>query len=263
MKRLTPMLTLLTGTGLAAVLFTMSAQAAPPAARSTPEAAAAGATASPPSEVPEPSVQRPGETAPPEPDATPTDAPTAVPTAAPTPQAPTTTPPTGTDVPIDNKVDVTWTGRLDNGATIAITVTNRNATAYVCDGRSLEIWLQGTAVDGEFSLTGKGSSRLTGTFDSATGRASGSVTAGGRTFTFTATSNGSTKPSVYRASQQVRDAGVDGGWILLADGTQIGVVTWNGRPVPAPPLDPAFFTTIVNGVSIDAVPVLPTPGNGE
>jgi serine/threonine-protein kinase len=55
---------------------------------------------------------------------------------------------------------------------------------------------------------------------------------------------------------------VDGGWILLPDGSQIGVVTWNGTPVSAPPLDPAFLTTIVNGVGIDAVPVLPGPRAG-
>ncbi|KXK58271.1 hypothetical protein AWW66_30735 [Micromonospora rosaria] len=252
MKRLTPMLTLLAGTGLAAVLFTMSAQAAPPAARSTPDTGAAAAArppaAAPPPGVPEPSVQRPGGTPPteaePEPDAQP---------ASPAP-------PTATDAPAAT-VDVTWTGRLSGGATIAVTVTNGNATAYVCDGRSLEIWLQGTAVDGELALTGKDGVRLTGTFRA--GKASGELVVAGRRQTFTATSNGSTAPAVYRAAPQVRDAGVDGGWILLADGSQIGVVTWNGRPVPAPPLDPAFFTTVVDGVTIDAVPVGAAPGDGE
>ncbi|WP_428966781.1 hypothetical protein [Micromonospora fluostatini] len=248
MKRLTPMLTLLAGTGLAAVLFTMSAQAAPPAGRSTPDAGASAAAAppaaAPPPGVPEPSVQRPGETPPEETE----------------PESETPAPPTATDASAAT-VDVTWTGRLSGGATIAVTVTNGNATAYVCDGRSLEIWLQGTAVDGDMTLTGKDGARLTGTFRA--GKASGELVVAGRRQTFTATSNGSTAPAVYRAAPQVRDAGVDGGWILLADGSQIGVVTWNGRPVPAPPLDPAFLTTVVDGVTIDAVPVGAAPGDGE
>ncbi|GGM05394.1 MULTISPECIES: hypothetical protein [Micromonospora] len=256
MKRLTPLLTLLTGTGLAAVLFTMSAQAAPPTARSAPEAPPpAGASAPPvaasaPPAVPEPSVQRPG-TPPPEP------AP-ASPTPAPTPSA--------TEAPAANspaKVDVTYTGQVGNaGATIAITVTGGNATAYVCDGKSLEIWLQGTAdKDGQLALDGKDGARLTGTVTD--GKATGELVAEGRTSTFTAQANGSKTPVLYRASEQVRNAGIDGGWIMLPTGGQIGVVTWNGSPVPAPPLDPAFGTTIVNGVSITAVPVIPSAGAGS
>ncbi|MEV1147853.1 hypothetical protein, partial [Micromonospora sp. NPDC049799] len=157
-------------------------------------------------------------------------------------------------------VDGTWTGRLDGGATIAVTVKGDKASAYVCDGRSLEIWLRGTVTGGALDLSGKDGARLTGRIDGD--RATGEVTGRGRTWAFTATATGGNAPALYRATAQVRDAGVDGGWILLPDGTQTGVVTWNGRPVSAPPLDPAFGTTIVNGVRITAEPVVPGTGTG-
>ncbi|PZF94747.1 hypothetical protein [Micromonospora deserti] len=250
MKRWTPMLTLLTGSGMAAVLFTMSAQAAPPAAQPDPGAAAtASASAAPPAapaapageapaaDVPEPSATRPAATSPPAAPPGPGDA--------------------GTP---ERRVDGNWTGRLDNGATIAISVEAGAAVAYVCDGTRLEIWLRGTATDGDLALTGKEGARLTGTVEA--GRAAGELVVGERRWRFTATATAERAPVLYRATARVRDAGVDGGWIMRPDGTQIGVVTWNGEPVAAPPLDPAFGTTIVRGVRITAEPVIPGPVAG-
>jgi hypothetical protein len=236
MKRMTPLLTLLTGSALAAVLFTMSAQAAPPVPQSQ-----AGGTAAPASPTDPPSPGATPEAPPPADDAA---SPGAQPAA--TPPAPSeSAPPPAAPAPA---VDGTWTGRLDGGATIAVTVKGDRASAYVCDGRSLEIWLRGTVTGGALDLSGKDGARLTGRIDGD--RATGEVTGRGRTWAFTATATGGNAPALYRATAQVRDAGVDGGWILLPDGTQTGVVTWNGRPVSAPPLDPAFGTTIVNGTVV-------------
>ncbi|MCM0676622.1 hypothetical protein NCC78_18300 [Micromonospora phytophila] len=252
MKPSTPLLTLLTGSVLAAVLFTMSAQAAPPAGRPT---ANAGATAT----APAPPGTPPGSPGSPDAPATPGTRPAAAsPPASPpaTPQPPDA--PTGAPAPT---VDGSWTGRLDSGASIALTVKDGRATAYVCDGRRLEIWLRGTVTDGKLALTGKEGARLTGTVDG--GKAAGELVVGTRRWTFTATAAAGTAPVLYRATASVRDAGVDGGWIMRPDGTQIGVVTWNGTPVPAPPLDPAFRSTIVNGVTITAEPVVPAAEAGR
>ncbi|RKN47852.1 hypothetical protein [Micromonospora endolithica] len=251
MKRMTPMLTLLTGSALAAVLFTMSAQAAPPAPQFRAGAPAAPASPDAPSPGAEPDGPAPtGEAA--DPGAQPGVQPGATP---PAPSEPAAPPPSGPP-----SVDGTWTGRLDGGATIALTVRGDRATAYVCDGRSLEIWVRGTVTGGVLDLSGADGATLTGRI--AGDRATGEVTSGGRTWAFTATATGGDAPALYRATAQVRDAGIDGGWILLPDGTQTGVVTWNGRPVSAPPLDPAFGTTIVDGVRITAEPVVPGAGTG-
>ncbi|MDM4719243.1 hypothetical protein QTQ03_06385 [Micromonospora sp. WMMA1363] len=247
MKRMTPMLTLASGTALAAGLFTMSAQAAPPAP--TPAADAGQASPTPPAaDAAAPTATGSAEES--------TGAP-----ALPGAQPGATSPPPSTPGPTPGTTagDGTWTGRLGTGATIALTVRQGRAVAYVCDGRHLEIWLRGAVTDGELALRGADGARLTGTIDGD--RVSGEVRAADERWAFTATEG--TSPALYRATAQVRDAGVDGGWILLADGTQVGVVTWNRKPVQAPPLDPAFGTTVVNGIAITAVPVVPEPGPGR
>ncbi|MFI6159797.1 hypothetical protein ACIA59_07615 [Micromonospora haikouensis] len=242
MKRMTPLLTLVTGAGMAAVLFAMSAQAAPTAAPPKVDAAPPASAADAP---PAPSGSQPPEL-------------------SPGASAPPAAAPGATDVPAagtpEQKVDASWTGRLNNGATIAITSRDGAAEAYVCDGKDMELWLRGTATDGKLTLDGKDAT-LTGTFDGS--EATGKLTIGGDTTTFTAKATAGTAPVVYRATPQLRDAGVDGGWILRPDGTQIGVLTWNGRPIPAPPLDPAFGTTIVEGLTVTARPVIPAPEPGR
>ncbi|WP_223256400.1 hypothetical protein [Micromonospora endophytica] len=183
---------------------------------------------------------------------------------------PGTSPPTeqdpssaGTEV---NSVEQNWIGQLENGATIAITVKNGKAEAYVCDGREMEVWLSGTVRDGKIELTGK-DAKLDGIIrgDSA----SGEMVVGVRRWKFEAQPEEkvveeanvkvgeATTAAIYRASDEARKAGIDGGWIFLPDGNQIGIVTWNGEPIPAPPLDPAFYSTVVNGVTVTADPVVP------
>ncbi|TDB74042.1 hypothetical protein [Micromonospora sp. KC723] len=247
MKRITPLLTLLTGTGMAAVLFAMSAQAAPSTADPQPEAAPAATAEAAPEATPgeqsvpaQPSEQRGQQ-------GTPTTSP-------PSPRA-------GEKVEA-KRVTTNWTGRLDAGrATIAITASGGEAAAYVCDGKKLEIWLRGTAADGRLSLTGKKDATLTGTIDGRT--AAGEVVVGGKRWSFTATVDTSARPVLFRATAAQRRAGVDGGWIMLPDGGQIGVLTRDGTPVPAPPLDPAFGTTIIDGLTVRAEPVSTDPGAGE
>ncbi|MGN9806889.1 hypothetical protein [Micromonospora sp. L32] len=244
MKRITPLLTLLTGAGTAAVLFAMSAQAAPrtvqPTAAVTPSASA---------------------TAPPDAPSSPPVDPTGQPPAQPSeqrgrPGAPTTAP-AAPAAPVTGN----WTGRLDSGATIAVTATKGTAVAYVCDGRRLEIWLRGTAADGRLKLTGKKGATLTATIGD--GDVTGELVVGDQRWRFTAKAAATPAPVLYRATAQTRRAGVDGGWIMLPDGSQIGVLTRDGSPAPAPPLDPAFGTTIVDGSTVAAEPVAAEPGTAE
>lgn len=122
------------------------------------------------------------------------------------------------------------------------------------------MWLNGTAADGRMKLTGKKGEVLTGSFGD--GVASGEMVVGQRRWKFTAKQTGKPDPVLYRATAQQRRAGVDGGWIMLPDGSQIGVVTRDGTPVSAPPLDPAFGTTVLDGRTVTATPVVADPGPG-
>lgn len=226
------LVTLLSGLGLAAVLLALSAQATRDTAaqaQSTPDqpAAEAPATDQP---APKPSADPPATQSP------------AGGAAAPAP--PPAPPPA---------LDVTWAGRVDGGsATIAITARGNVAVAYLCDG-TIESWLRGTAADGRLTLTGRGAT-LTGTFGN--GRARGTVTAAGRRFTFDVAAVPA--PSgLYRATATVRGARVVGGWIVLPDGSQVGLATVDGLPVTPSALDVDSGRATVAGTPLTASPVAP------
>jgi serine/threonine-protein kinase len=216
MKRNTPLLTLLAGTLVAVALFGASSLAtarASSASSSSASSLVAVASASP---VAAPSV------------------------------APSVRPSVAASVAPVNAV---WAGHTTEGeASIAISVKNGVAVAYVCDGKR-EIWLQGTAAAGKLALTGAKGAKLTGTFGG--GKAKGSVTSGSAYYTFTAPAV--TKPSgLYRATAQVRNATVVGGWIVLADGYQVGVYTSDDVPRTAPPIDPATGAVTLDGTTLTA-----------
>lgn len=157
------------------------------------------------------------------------------------------------------KQEVTWAGRVKGGAaTIAITARGNQAIAYVCDGERIEAWLQGTATGGKLNLSAGARSTidasLTGTFGN--GRAKGTVRVGGTSFTFDV--GAVTRPSgLYRASADVRGAKLVGGWIVLADGTQVGLATFAGSVVPVEPLDLPSGTVTLYGARITARPATP------
>ena len=233
MKRITPLLTLLTGLALGAVLLGMSMAATPTAA--PPQGAQVAATSP---QDPAAGAARPAPTTP-----------QTGPTASEPPPAPDTGAPPA-------KVNATWAGTVDGGrASIAIAAKDGVAIAYLCDGDRVEAWLRGTARAGTLDLTGKGGAELTGTFGN--GKASGVVLTAGKRWTFTAP--GVKAPSgLYRATAQVRNASVVGGWIVLADGTQVGVLSTDGAPAPAPPLDLTTGTTTVDGTTITVAPATET-----
>jgi serine/threonine-protein kinase len=123
--------------------------------------------------------------------------------------------------------------------------------AYVCDGNRVEGWLRGTAADGELSLSGEDGDRLTGTFGN--GRAEGSVSVGRWTWTFDVKTV--TKPSgLYRATANVRNAEVVGGWIVV-DGRQVGSVDGPDGTRSAPELSIPTLTATWDGVPLVAEPL--------
>ncbi len=155
------------------------------------------------------------------------------------------------------RVNASYAGRVaGGGATLALTTRDGKAIAYLCDGKRVEAWLQGTAVDGTLALAGRGAT-LAGTFTA--GQAAGTVTVGGRRWTFSAPV--ATAPAgLYRATAMVRGANLVGGWIVLVDGTQVGIVSTDDVPTAAPRLDPATGSATVDGTQLTAKPVDPSAG---
>ncbi|MBE8476604.1 hypothetical protein [Streptomyces justiciae] len=180
---------------------------------------------------------------------------------SPSPKAsppPTTRSPSPSPSPSKSPIpNADYAGRTDDDSSaVAVSLRDGRAIAYFCDGRDKESWLKGDVEDdGSMKLTGKGGAELNGTLKQGK-RISGTVDIGGGHYTFTA--DKAIKPSgLYRATATVRSAKFDGGWIVLKDGTQVGILTKNGKPSPAPEIDPATGAVTVDGEQLTARPVTP------
>ena len=150
----------------------------------------------------------------------------------------------------------TYAGRTDDDTSaISVSVRGDKAIAYFCDGRSKESWLKGDVEDdGSMRLTGKHGAKLVGRLSGD--RLRGTATVDRHPYGFTARK--AVKPSgLYRATSEVRGARIDGGWIVLPGGRQVGVVTRDDRPSAAPPIDVATGAVTVDGERLTARPVLP------
>ncbi|WP_433795746.1 serine/threonine-protein kinase [Actinoplanes sp. CA-252034] len=152
------------------------------------------------------------------------------------------------NTPAAEKLRVTMAGKVDDEAgTLAISIRDGQAIAYICDGDRLEAWLKGTAKNGLLNLTGKNNTKITGLFDAR--RAAGEVTVEGRAHRFEI--GVVRKPSgLYRLSSQVGGARVDGSWIVLPDGRQVGVLLRGEAPGPAPVLDLTGRSTTIDGATV-------------
>jgi hypothetical protein len=113
-------------------------------------------------------------------------------------------------------------------------VDNGKAVAYVCDGNSLEAWLQGTVVGNKIAANGKNGS-FTGTIlDRGDGPMDVAATINGDEYT--ATIDKSDAPAgVYEA--RIAAPNIHIGWAVLRNGSQIGVENNAGIEVPAPLLN--------------------------
>ncbi|EMF51235.1 MULTISPECIES: hypothetical protein [Streptomyces] len=223
MKRSGPLLTLLGGLLLALFMLSLNATTGTRAgsASATNDPPPASATPSPPpSPPPSPSART-------------------SPSPAPAPPA-----------------DADYTGRTDDdSAAVAVTLRDGRAVAYFCDGRDKEAWLKGDVRDdGGMRLTGGDGAELNGTLKG--GSVTGTVDIAGHAYGFTAPRTA--EPSgLYRATGNVRGARVDGGWIVLPDGRQVGILKRDGEPAAAPEIDPATGTVTVDGEQLTARPVTP------
>lgn len=182
-------------------------------------------------------------------------------------QAPAATTPPATTAPAappasaaPGRFRAAYAGRVDGGgASIAIAVRDGGAVAYLCDGRRIEAWMLGRAVDGRLELSDERGATLTGTYDQ--NAAAGKVTVGKRTFTLDVPV--AKKPSgLYKSTATVRGARIQVGWIVLPGGDQVGIATTDGEPEPAPEIDVTTRTATVKGQQVTANSIDGTTGTG-
>ena len=252
MRRNTPLITLLTGAALGVVLLIASMLTTPSGKPASYSAAAAAATSAPASATSAPAVATEPSSASPAP--APAPAPSSPAPAAPSPTTVTTSP-----------VNATYAGRVGGGGgSVAISIHNGQAIAYVCNGSTVEAWFKGTAVNGVLIMTGKNHSHFSAIYDF--GKVTGDVLAHGTDYSFSLPVVN--KPSgLYRATAVVRGATIKAGWIVLSDGTQVGSVeTLPNSPAPpafeAPELDVATGTARDGNIVLHAVAVDGVTGSG-
>ena len=151
-------------------------------------------------------------------------------------------------------VQAVYTGRTSgNQVTLAVVTQGAKATAYVCNGKTVEAWLQGSVRGNQVSLSGKNGASLSG---SLSGLAMfGTVsTSAGLSFPFSAAL--SPHPAgIYQARIAVNGLATRIGWAVLPDGTQFGVAVAGSARTPAPPLNLGNGSFTLGGTSFKAAPV--------
>ncbi|MPZ84211.1 MAG: hypothetical protein GEV28_28945 [Actinophytocola sp.] len=129
---------------------------------------------------------------------------------------------------------------------IAVAVKGDEAAAYVCDGANLESWLRGTAAAGKLDLASKDkSSRLTAGLQGK--NIKGTLSFNGQSLPFTI-GVAKAPAGLYRGEGGETTIG----WIVLPNGTQVGISKTGGKAAPAPTLDPATGAVTLNGSRIAA-----------
>lgn len=148
--------------------------------------------------------------------------------------------------------EVVYAGRTKDGSTaVAVAVLNGRAAAYICDGRRVESWLKGQ-VEGEdeVALAGRGSALTATLRTSGADRLVGQVKTKGRTYAFEL--RAAQKPAgLYRAKGKKATIG----WIVLPDGSQVGLQTGESGTRPAPKLDPDRPEVTTDDEQLEAGPV--------
>jgi hypothetical protein len=158
-----------------------------------------------------------------------------------------------------------YVGQVESGrGSVAIVVHDTFAVAYFCNGSTQEAWLNGTPEHGKLSMSGKDHASLTANY--ALGHARGTVVVNGISYPFSIIAVH--KPSgLFQSIATVRGATVKAGWIVLANGTQVGSLNPNVNGATqtsqaAPKLNLSTLTANDGGVSITATPIDGETGSG-
>jgi hypothetical protein len=151
-------------------------------------------------------------------------------------------------------VQAAYAGRTGGGeATVAVAVNGDRAAAYLCDGGSVETWLQGSVTGDQIVLTGRNTAALIGTISGAT--LSGTVvTSTGQAWLFSA-DEARPPAGIYEARTTIDGLATRIGWVVLPDGTQVGVRNVGGNRSPAPRLDLDDNTFTLDGAAYEATPI--------
>jgi hypothetical protein len=247
MKIPTPVITLIVGVALAASLLfaSMTAVSAKKAAASAAAATTAGTAAAA--------------------STTAAARPTATVASSTTARSPSASPSPTTSLGFVIPPHANYDGEVqgDEGM-VAVVVHDNFAIAYFCNGSTQQAWFKGTPHDGKLSMTGKDNASLTANY--ALGHARGTVVVDGISHVFSIIAVH--KPSgLFQSIAVVRGATIKAGWIVLANGAQVGSLEPNANAAnpsaqAAPKLDVSSLTAQYDGATLVATPIDAETGSG-
>lgn len=160
----------------------------------------------------------------------------------------------------DTPPEKAYAGRsAGNEVTVAIAVKDGRAIAYVCDGKKIEAWLEGTVSGKDVTLeSADGKVKVAGQINDSASL--GGVVVGGKSLPYSA--QAVVAPGgLYEGRANVRGVATRIGWIVENDGRKTGNqrVEGEAEPRPAPELDLANL----GGITVDGVPVTITRPDGD
>jgi len=144
---------------------------------------------------------------------------------------------------------IVYAGRTDDkSGAIAVAVLGDQAAAYFCDGRSIESWLRGTVQVADIALKSNDGATLQASLDGDHLKGTVKIKNDRSKFEI----DEAKKPAgLYRA----RGSKTTIGWIVLEDGSQVGIQTAAADSAAAPELNPESPQVTANGESLDAKPI--------
>jgi hypothetical protein len=129
-------------------------------------------------------------------------------------------------------------------------IKDGHAAGYLCDGKKVEAWMEGTISGDQLNLHGRNAGTgATATVDQRS--VLGNVTIGGTVMPFAA-QIATGAEGLYQSRRTVEGITTRIGWIVLPDGTQVGIRNNNGERTSAPPLDPITLQAVDDGQPIQA-----------
>ncbi|MGH3774064.1 MAG: hypothetical protein ACRDRW_22180 [Pseudonocardiaceae bacterium] len=177
-------------------------------------------------------------------------------TAAPPPRPPSPSTTTDASLPRPSVLEGVFTGRSsDNKVTLAIATKGDRAAGYLCDGKKIEAWMEGTATGNQVDLRGNNGASVIGA--RSVDAIFGTLTIDSVQLPYSVKIAG--KPAgLYEGRGTVDGVANRIGWIVLPDGSQVGIRNVNGKRSPAPRLDSDKLEP--DGVRI---PVNPVGGDAD
>uniref|UniRef100_UPI0015F0649D hypothetical protein n=1 Tax=Pseudonocardia pini TaxID=2758030 RepID=UPI0015F0649D len=148
--------------------------------------------------------------------------------------------------------EAVYTGRTADGLALAIGFKAGRAVGYLCDGKSVEAWLEGTVEGDRVLLHGRTpANSVAATADQRS--LLGTVTVGGVAHPFSAriAVTGS-DAGLYENKRAVEGISTRIGWIVLFDGTQVGIAKRGDVRSPAPTLDTSTLRAVDGGETVTA-----------